>query len=66
MINMTYKILGMSCEHCVKAIELELQQLNISNYNVSIGTVEVEYDETKIKDEDIIHAIHEAGFKVAM
>ena len=64
MINKSFKVLGMSCEHCVKAVEIELKQLDLSNFNVTIGTVEVEYDQGKIKDENIINAIEEAGFKV--
>ena len=64
MVSKAYKVLGMSCEHCVKAVQIELNQLHLANLNVSIGSVEVEYDETKIKDEMIITAIEEAGFKV--
>ena len=64
MINKSFKVLGMSCEHCIKSIEIELKQLDLSNFNVTIGTVEVEYDQGKIEDENIINAIEEAGYKV--
>lgn len=58
-----FNIEGMSCHHCVMAVETELRDANFTNFKVEIGAAEVVYDleddETKIKK-----AIEEAGFKV--
>ncbi|OIP57836.1 MAG: hypothetical protein AUK34_09835 [Ignavibacteria bacterium CG2_30_36_16] len=58
------KIEGMSCMHCVKAVQLGLQKLNLLVKNVKVGSAEVEYDENKLSRTDIITAIEEAGYKV--
>ena len=60
----SFNIEGMSCEHCVRAVEKELAQLNIDHYEVEIGLAKVKYDVQRYEDEDIIRAIHEAGFNV--
>ncbi len=59
-----YKISGMSCNHCVKAVEIELKKLPLDSFSVEIGSAEIERDENKVSDEDINLAIEEAGFKV--
>ena len=59
----TFKIDGMTCPHCVKSVEIELQDAQFNNFEVEVGSAKVEYtiseDETKI-----VSAIEEAGFKV--
>ncbi|HEY3252058.1 MAG TPA: cation transporter [Ignavibacteria bacterium] len=57
---------GMTCGHCVHAVEEELKKLPLEKFNVSIGKVKVEYDDKKIKKESIIYAIKEAGYSVAI
>ena len=64
MEEKSFNIEGMSCEHCVRAVEKELAQLNIDHYEVEIGLAKVKYDVQRYEDEDIIRAIHEAGFHV--
>ena len=59
-----FKIEGMSCQHCVMAIQKGLSKLNLKKYEVNIGSAEVEFDENQIKDEMIIKAIEDAGYKV--
>jgi copper chaperone len=59
----TLKIDGMSCQHCVMAVKKELQKLDLQNFDVKIGEAVVDFDETKLKAEDIIAAIEEAGYK---
>ena len=59
----TFNIDGMTCPHCVKTVEVELQAANFNNYEIEIGTAKVEY--TTLEDEaKIISAIVEAGYKV--
>ena len=59
-----FKIEGMSCQHCVMAIQKGLSKLNLKKYEVNIGSAKVEFDENQIKDEMIIKAIEDAGYKV--
>ncbi len=64
MKEKSYKIEGMTCEHCVRAVEKELAMLDIDYYEVEIGLAKVKYDISKVKDEQIFEAINEAGYSV--
>jgi len=64
MLEKTYTIEGMNCQHCVKAVELELEEIGVDSFEVEIGSAIVKYDENKISDEDVNKAIDEAGFVV--
>ena len=55
---------GMSCEHCVHAVKSELSKLDINVKDVQIGSAEVEYDELKIKENDLKTAVENAGYKL--
>ena len=59
-----FKIDGMSCAHCVLAIEKILSKLDLKKIDVKIGSAEVEYDESKINEKEIADAITDAGYKV--
>lgn len=59
-----FKVEGMTCHHCVKAVVMELNKLEINSHQVDIGDVIVDYDEDKVKEEEIKEAIVEAGYKV--
>ena len=59
-----FNVSGMSCGHCVMAVEKELAKLEPYLMKVGIGSVEVEYDNEKLSEENIINAIEEAGYKV--
>ena len=60
----SFKINGMSCQHCVMAVKKELQKLNLKNLEVKIGEVVVEFDEELTSVENVIDAITEAGYEV--
>ncbi len=60
-----YKVTGMSCQHCVKAIEMELKSLELISFNVEIGIVKVEFDDDKVNENEISAAIVEAGFTIS-
>ena len=64
MVNKVFKVDKMSCEHCIKAIEMELKDLDLSSFSVNIGSVEVQYNPDRTSDKEIINAIEEAGYKV--
>ena len=64
MKTQEFKIEGMSCGHCVMAVKAELGELNLDNVEVEIGKAKVDYDESKVSEQDIVSAIEEAGYKV--
>ena len=58
---------GMSCGHCVKSLSKELSAIKgLTVQEVVIGKAVIEYDPELVNDEDILHAIDEAGFRLAM
>jgi len=59
-----FDIDGMSCLHCVAAVEEKLNKLDILSMEVVIGKVIVKYDPEITDDVQIINAIEEAGYKV--
>ncbi|MDP5272500.1 copper ion binding protein [Chengkuizengella axinellae] len=65
MKNQIIKVEGMSCNHCVNAIESTLKDINVKGtVDLTKGSVEVNYDESKIKLEVIKEAIEEQGYDV--
>ncbi len=63
-MNKEYKIEGMSCSHCVMAVEKELNKLDIKNKKVEIGSAKIEFDPDKVSEEDIKNSITDAGYIV--
>jgi copper chaperone len=64
MLEKTFIIEGMNCQHCVKAVEVELSEIGVEPIEIEIGSAKVKFDETKFSDKDIINAVDEAGFKI--
>ena len=64
MINEKIKIDGMSCGHCIMAVRKELSRLPLKIKDVSIGSAEIEYDETKLTSDEIKRAINKAGYSI--
>jgi len=60
----TIKIDGMSCNHCVMSVEKNLSKLDLNKVKVEIGSAEVEFDEIKVNENEIIEAIQKAGYQV--
>jgi copper chaperone len=60
----TFNIDGMSCGHCVMAVEKELGKLEIEKIKVKIGSAKVSFDLEIVSEENIKDAIEEAGYKV--
>jgi copper chaperone len=59
-----FKIEGMGCNHCVMSVKKYLSKLNLNDLKVDIGTAEVDYDENKTKESEVVKAIEDAGYKV--
>jgi copper chaperone len=63
-VKKTFKIDGMGCNHCVMSVKKSLSKLILNDFKVVIGSAEVDYDENKAKESEIINAIEQAGYKV--
>ena len=63
-MNKEFKIEGMSCGHCVMAVEQELNKLDIKNKKVEIGSAKIDFDPDKVSEEDIKNSITESGYTV--
>ncbi|KEO79624.1 copper ion binding protein [Paenibacillus polymyxa] len=65
MAQVTLNVEGMSCNHCVKAVEGALEKVGATGM-VSLETkqVNVEYDESKLNVEALKTAIEDQGYDV--
>lgn len=59
-----FKIDGMTCLHCVMAVEVELKDAGFEKFEVEIGSAKVEYDGSEEQEKKVVAAIEEAGYKV--
>lgn len=60
-----YRVTGMSCAACsarVQRVTEKLEGVKLSNVNLLAGTMEIEYDETKLNADAIIAAVVGAGY----
>jgi copper chaperone len=57
-------ISGMSCQHCVMALQKELLKLSLKINEIQVGKVKIEYDDTKVTNSQLENAVNEAGFSV--
>jgi len=64
MKEQEFKIEGMTCHHCVMAVEMELKDAGFDNFNVEIGSAKVNYDGSTENENKIKTAIVEAGYRV--
>ncbi len=65
MTTKELKIEGMSCHHCVMAVQKELSKIeNLKVEDVQIGSAKVEFDESKVNESVLEAAIDEAGYKL--
>lgn len=67
MEKATLKVEGMSCNHCVKAVEGSVGELaGVSEVKVNLGEglVDVEFDASKVVIDSIKEAIEDQGYEV--
>ncbi|CRK80889.1 copper chaperone CopZ [Neobacillus massiliamazoniensis] len=67
MENITLNVKGMSCQHCVKAVEGSVGQLQgVKKVSVKLdkGLVDVEFDPTIMSLETIKETIDDQGYDV--
>lgn len=63
------KVSGMTCGHCVQAVEKALRnQTGVRSATVHLdsGAAEVEYEEGKVAPEQLIAVIEEEGYSAAL
>lgn len=68
MKNTRLEVAGMTCDHCVEAVEKALRNQNgVRNATVHLeeGAAEVEYDESAVSPEQLIAAVEEQGYDAA-
>lgn len=59
-----FKIEGMSCGGCVNGVKQALEHIPVTKATVYVGGAEVEYDESKVTHQQVVHSIQNAGFEV--
>jgi copper chaperone len=65
MQNVTLKVEGMSCGHCVNSVEGALKNLGATGkVDLAARSVAVSYDEGKLSLEQIKAAIEDQGYDV--
>ncbi len=65
MSKLTFEITGMTCGHCVAAVDRTLKGLEgVSAREVKIGSAEVEFDESRLSSGQIAQAIADEGYVV--
>ncbi|MBD2847850.1 heavy-metal-associated domain-containing protein [Paenibacillus sp. IB182496] len=65
MQQATLNVKGMSCNHCVQAVEGAVRELGAEGkVHLAAGTATVTYDETKVTREQLAAAIEEQGYDV--
>jgi copper chaperone CopZ len=67
MTKVTYKIPDMHCSNCpmhLEAIEDDLPGIHRIKGSYQKQTLEIEFDETLVGEEEIKEAIHKAGYSI--
>jgi copper chaperone len=65
MNQVTLKVQGMSCQHCVKSVEGALSHIGAKGtVNLAQASVQVEYDETLTNLDVIKQSIEDSGYTV--
>jgi copper chaperone len=65
MKTRTFRIEGMTCNHCVMSVRKTLAQIeHLEVDDVQIGIAVVTFDENKVQTNEIDEAIAAAGYKV--
>ncbi len=65
MAEITLKIEGMSCQHCVMHVKKAVDSINgVSSSDVAIGSAKVIYDDSKADKDAIVLAVRKAGYTI--
>ncbi len=65
MTEITLKIDGMSCQHCVMSVKKAIDGVEgVNTSDIALGTAKVVYDDTKTNRDTIANAVKNAGYKI--
>jgi copper chaperone len=65
MAEITFKINGMSCQHCVMNVKKAIDSVaGVKSSEVSIGSARVVFDEPETSVDVISQAIQKSGYKI--
>ncbi|WP_112179160.1 MULTISPECIES: copper chaperone CopZ [Paraliobacillus] len=68
MKHITLEVKGMTCNHCEKAVNgalVELDGIDKVEVNLETGKVDVSYDASKVDQDKMKEAVEEQGYDVA-
>jgi copper chaperone len=58
---------GMSCAHCVSAVQTALRNTpGVKTASVEIGAADVDYDESAVSPQQLADAVSEEGYQVTI
>jgi len=58
---------GMSCSHCVNAVQTALRNTpGVKAASVEIGSADVDYDESAVSPQQLADAVGEEGYQVTI
>lgn len=67
MKPLTLSITGMSCGHCLNAVNQALGKLDgVKLGSVKMGRVELEYDEARLSPDAVTAAVSAAGYQASV
>jgi copper chaperone CopZ len=55
---------GMTCNHCIKSVEKELEKLPLLRKDMDINYLNVEYSDDNLTQLQIENAVREAGYEI--
>jgi copper ion binding protein len=65
MAEATFKIQGMSCQHCVMSVKKAVDAIEgVKSSEVTVGAARVIFDEPQTSKDTISNAIKDAGYTV--
>lgn len=66
MTKKQYKVVGMHCASCAAVIEADLEDAGVNaSCSYAKQTLDVEFDDTKVKEEKIHSIIQESGYSLS-
>jgi copper chaperone CopZ len=65
MAELTLKIEGMSCQHCVQNVKKALDSTDgVTSSDVAIANAAIVIDDTRTSRDKVVAAVEKAGYKV--
>ncbi len=66
LLQQTYRVEGMTCEHCVAAVSAEISEIpGVSGVEVDLDAGRVVVSGSGVAREDVRAAVEEAGYSLA-